>query len=268
MGRVATVVPSSTRENKYGWLGKMPNMREWIGPRVAHAMAEHSYAIENKHFERTIAVDRNDIEDDNLGVYTPLFAEMGMSTAAHPEPLVFDLLKNGFAELCYDGQYFLDSDHPVLDETGTPTTWSNTGGGSGTPWFLLSTARAIKPLIFQSRKAAEFVSKDRATDEKVFEQREFRYGVDARYNVGFGFPQMAYGSKQTLDATSYAAARAAMMGLKGDYGRPLGIVPDLLVVPPALEGAARRILETEYGANGATNEWKGTAQVLVSPWLA
>lgn len=82
--------------------------------------------------------------------------------------------------------------------------------------------------------------------------------------VPFGFWQMAYGSKQTLDATNYATARAAMMGMKGNYDRPLGITPNLLVVPPALEGAANRLMKNEQ-INGSDNEWKGTAEVLVVP---
>src|SRR5690606_34805443 len=98
-GRVATTVPSATKENKYGWLGKLPNMIEWVGPRHVHGLSEHDYAIRNKSFELTIGVDRDDIEDDNLGVYDPLFIEMGESVGAHPDLLVFEALKNGFSEL-------------------------------------------------------------------------------------------------------------------------------------------------------------------------
>lgn len=266
--RVATRVPSTTRENKYGWIGKMPNMREWVGPRHVQGLSEHDYSITNQDFEVTLGVDRNDIQDDNLGVYDPLFAEMGESVAAKPDLMVWDLLASGFATNCYDGQYFFDSDHPVLDANGAPSTVSNTGGGSGTAWFLLCTNRSLKPIIFQERKAPEFVSKDSSRDDNVFMNKQFMYGVDARWAVGFGFWQMAYGSKQTLDADAYAAARAALQGMKGDYGRPLGLRPNLLVVPPSLEGAAMEILNSERDAAGATNVWKGTAEALVVPWLA
>ena len=98
--------------------------------------------------------------------------------------------------------------------------------------------------------------------------KKFIYGADSRGNAGFGFWQMAYGSKQTLDADNYAAARAAMQSLKSEAGSPLGIMPNLLVVPPALEGAARKLLKNEFGAAGATNEWFGTADVLPVPYLA
>jgi phage major head subunit gpT-like protein len=194
---------------------------------------------------------------------------MGMSTGAKWDLEVFSLLKAGFATECYDGQYFFDTDHPVLDEDGsTMLSVANTDGGSGTPWFLLDVNRAIKPIILQKRKDFEFVARDRLTDDNVFSNREFQYGADARANVGFGFWQFAWGSKQTLSAANYAVARGALTGMKGDHGRPLGIMPNLLVVPPSLESAGRKILNSEYASGGETNEWKGTAELLVVPWLA
>lgn len=266
--RVATMVPSTTQSSSYGWLGKLPNVREWIGDRVVNSIGQHDYTIKNKPWELTIAVDRDDIEDDQYGVYSPLFTEMGMSTGAHPDTLCFSLLKDGFSTACYDKQYFFDTDHPVLDEKGNETSVANTDGGSGTPWFLLDDSRAMKPIIYQSRRSFEFVAKDKPTDDNVFDKREFKYGVDGRNNVGFGFWQFAWGSKQTLDKDAYKDARAALSGMKGDYGRPLGLKPKLLVVPPSLEGAALEIVNSERDAAGATNVWKGTAEVLVVPWLA
>lgn len=267
-GRIATTVTSTQKEQKYGWLGKIPNVREWIGPRAVQSLQQHDYAIKEKAWELTIGVDRDDIETDNLGIYAPMFTEMGRSTGAKKDLLAFSLLKDGFATECYDGQYYFDSDHPVLDENGDTISVSNTGGGAGAAWYLIDTSRALKPIIMQTRRDFQFVAKDDLKDDNVFSNKEFVYGADARFNAGFGFWQFAYGSKQTLDATSYGTARAALTGMKGDYGRPLGLMPNLLVVPPALESAGRKLLKSEYGAGGATNEWAGSAELLVVPWLA
>jgi phage major head subunit gpT-like protein len=86
-------------------------------------------------------------------------------------------------------------------------------------------------------------------------------------NAGYGLWQLAHASQQTLDVDNYFAARAAMQGLKGDGGRPLAISPNLLVVPPSLEKRALEVVTVERLANGADNPAKGTAQVLVCPWL-
>ena len=266
--RVATKVTSSSKSEVYGWLGKVPRIREWIGDRVVQNLMEHEYTIKNKSFELTIGVDRDDINDDNLGIYGPLFSQVGTETANHPDTLVFPLLNAGFATLCYDGQNFFDTDHPVLDAQGGTVSVANTDGGAGTPWFLLCTKQALKPVIYQERKPFEFVSKDDPKDDNVFDRKEYVYGVDGRSNVGFGFWQMAWGSKQTLNAANYATARNAIMSMKGDYGKPLGLVPDLLVVPPSLEGSAKKIVQSMLVNGGETNEWAGTAEVLVSPWLS
>jgi phage major head subunit gpT-like protein len=270
--RIATVVPSTAKSETYGWLGKIPNVREWLGPRVVQSLSESSYAIKNKSFELTIGVDRDDIEDDNLGIYTPMFAMFGESVAAWPDQNIWPLLAAGFSTNCYDGQYFFDTDHPVLDANGAITQVANTDGGSGTPWFLLDVSKVLKPVIWQLRKSGQFVALDSPTDENVFNKKEFLYGWDGRGNAGYGLWQFAWGSKQTLDETHYAAARAALMGMKGDFGRPLGVLQGaskpLMVVPPSLEAAALKLINADVNATGATNVYKGTAEVLVVPWLA
>ncbi|MEM5787182.1 MAG: Mu-like prophage major head subunit gpT family protein, partial [Syntrophobacteraceae bacterium] len=143
---------------------------------------------------------------------------------------------------------------------------SNSGGGSGDPWFLLDLSRPIKPIILQIRKRPEFVAMDQPEDENVFMRKKYRYGVDDRKNVGFGLWQLAFGSKAGLDAASYGTARAAMMAFKNEEGVPLGIVPTHLVVSPTLESAGRMLVEAAAGANGASNPWFNTAKLVVVPW--
>lgn len=270
--KIATTVPSTSKSSTYGWLGKFPKFREWVGDRVINDMAAHSYSITNKHWESTVGVDRDDIEDDNLGVYRPMMEEMGRAAKTHPDELVFPLLAAGISTLCYDGQNFFDTDHPVypnVDGTGTPATVANVdSAGSGPYWYLLDTSRAIKPIIFQERKKPVFTAMDQLTDEQVFTANQLRFGVDARNNVGFGFWQMAFASNQALDAAHFNAAFAAMTGFKSDGGRPLGIRPTLLVVPPALRADALEVVKAERNASGATNVNRNAVDVLVTPWLA
>jgi len=263
-----TTVPSVTSEEKYAWLGTMPRFREWVGDRVINSLKTHDYTIRNKNFENTIEVDANHILDDQLGVYRPMIEMLGAEARTHPDELVFDLLKNGDSTLCYDGQYFFDTDHPVTLASGAAGTWSNWGGGSGALWMLLDLRRPIKPVIWQERQGYQFVGMTSAEDEAVFMQRKYRYGVDARVNVGFGLPHLAYGSKQTLDATAYATARAAMGSLKGDGGKVLAIQGNTLLVAPSLEKAARECVVAQRGSSGADNVMAGTAQVVVCPWFA
>lgn len=263
-----TEVTSTGSEEKYAWLGTMPRFREWLGDRVLQSLKTHDFTIKNKSFENTIEVDRDNIEDDKLGVYTPLIQQLGFEAKTHPDELLFALMAAGFSTVCFDGQYFFDTDHPVEQADGSIGTWSNFGGGSGTAWYLLDLSRPLKPFIFQKRRDYAFVGMQDPNDEQVFMRKMYRYGVDARVNVGFGLPHLAYASKQTLDVTNYAAARAALGSVKGDKGKVLAIRGTHLVVPPSLEKAGAEVLKAQRAANGADNVMAGTAQLVVVPWLA
>lgn len=267
--RVAMETSSTTRSNEYGWLGDFPRMREWLGDRVINGLKQHGYSLTNKPFEMTVGVDRDDIEDDNIGIYRPMFDEMGRGAAEHYDESVFNALVAGFTEPCYDGQPLFDAEHPVIGEDGESTVLvSNFGGGTGLPWFLLDDTRALKPIILQVRKRAEMVAKDNVNDDNVFHQKKFVYGVDCRDICGYGLWQLAYGSKQPLTPENYDAARVALQTMKGDNGRRLAVRPSLLVVPPQLERGARKLLENANLANGETNEFRNSAELMVCPWIA
>ena len=262
-GLVAMQTPSTGKSVDYKWLGDFPTMKEWLGDRAIKDLGAFTYEIVNKSYEATIEVDRDDIKDDEIGVYTPMIQGLAGAAKSHPDVLVWTLLKAGFETTCYDGQYFFDTDHVV-----NGVSVSNDGSGSGEPWFLLDLSRPIKPIVLQIRQRPEFVAQDSPDSENVFMRKKYRYGVDDRKNVGFGLWQIAYGSKDTLNATNYAAARAAMMAFKNDEDVPLGIVPTHLVYGPTHESAARKLIVNQNDAAGASNPWYKTAEPVLVPWLA
>jgi phage major head subunit gpT-like protein len=100
------------------------------------------------------------------------------------------------------------------------------------------------------------------------------YGVSSSVsNVG-----SAPLSAQTvaLAAASFGAARNAIMAFTDDDGRPLGLVPDVLEVPPALQDEARLLMEADHirdtlGSSSLTmvpNPYKGQCRVIVNPRLS
>lgn len=68
-------VPSTGRDETYGWLGQFPQLREWLAPRHVHSLKAHSFTISNRSFESTVAIKRDDISDDTLGMFKPSFSE-------------------------------------------------------------------------------------------------------------------------------------------------------------------------------------------------
>lgn len=269
---IASVVPSTTATNTYDWLGDFPQLREWVGPRVVKDMKASAYQITNRLFEATLGVQRTQIEDDQYGHYSTVAVSMGQEAAQHPDRMISDLIASGFAATCYDGQYFFDTDHPVYanaDGTGAVTTASNLVAGAEPAWYLLDTSKALKPFIFQERTKPEMETKfSAATSDNVFNLDQYQWGIRYRCNAGFGFWQMARASKAELNSANFTAGRTAMRQLKGDGGRPLGIVPNILLVPPTLEAAARALVETQFLPGGGSNPNFNLAKVVVNPWAA
>lgn len=267
--KIATRVPSAGASNTYGWLSQFPALKEWVGDRAVKDMAASAYQVQNKLFEATVGVKRTDIEDDTVGVYAPLFSEMGRSAGTHPDKLVIDLLADGETATGYDGAAFFGEHDvfPEVDGTGTAAKVSNLAAGSEAAWYLLDTSRALKPLFFQERTKPELETLTSTQDEGVFMRDEYRYGIRYRCNAGFGFWQMAFKSKQELNEVNFNAAVQAMMGMKADGGRPMGIRPTVLLVPPALRAQALTLIKAQT-IEGTSNPNYDAVEVVVSPWLA
>lgn len=269
---LAMLAPSSSTSNTYDWLGDFPDLREWIGDRVIKDMKENAYQIANKLFEGTVGIPRVNIEDDNVGTLGGRIRSMGESAARHPDKIIAALLQAGHTSLCYDGQYFFDVDHPIAanhDGTGAVTAAANVQAGALTPWYLIDASSEMKPLIFQERTKPEFDALESANgSDTVFIKDQYLYGIRYRCNGGYGFWQKAYKSNAALTKTNFDAAMAAMMSFKGDGGRPLGIMPTHLVVPPALRADANTVINALLTTGGESNTNYQAVKVLVTPWLA
>lgn len=71
-----------------------------------------------------------------------------------------------------------------------------------------------------------------------------------------------------LGPTGFAAARLAMYRFKDDFGRPLNAnLKLILVIPPELLATAEALINMQYLASGATNQWYQAAEIRVNPWL-
>ena len=114
--KIAMLVPSTGAGNDYGWLNGIPGMVEWLGERQVQNISASTYAIKNRSFELTVAVKRDDIEDDSLGLYSNMFQQLGYAVAYSPDEIVFELLKNSFVERGFDGKPFFAPNHRVASK--------------------------------------------------------------------------------------------------------------------------------------------------------
>ncbi len=111
--QLATVVSSSHSIETYGWMQRLLAMREWIGPRVKQGLQTQAYTLKNRTFEATLACDREEIEDDSLGLFEPRARELGRIAARIWFQLLIDALAAGTSALGFDGVAFFSASHPL-----------------------------------------------------------------------------------------------------------------------------------------------------------
>ena len=204
--RVGMKIPSTGSLNDYKWLSKFPRMKKWAGEKTLKQLEGFRYVIENDDFEATVEVDRNDIEDDQLGIYSLQARDAGFSAAQLPDEIVFALVASAFVTPCFDGKPFFATDHPLFDEK--------------------------KKLSFSNKFALKLSAESQAK------------------------------SKASLGEA------AKLMRLFTDYEqRPLNVIPDTLLVGPALLDVANTLYVNDRLDDGKANLYKGLYKPEVSPWI-
>lgn len=106
---------SDQESEDYAWLGQVPQMREWIGGRQPKSLREYPWTIRNKHFESSIRVPVRWLRRDKSGQVRVRINELADRSTSFWAYLLSQLILNGASTVCYDGQYFFDTDHSEGD---------------------------------------------------------------------------------------------------------------------------------------------------------
>ncbi len=205
VSRIATVVRTNLPTQKYGWLGSVPAMREFIDERVPVGLRAFEYAISDQVWEASIAIERRALEDEQYDMIRMRVQDLALEAVRHREQLVINALLEGTSGTAYDGQP------------------------------LFSTAH-----------------------------QEGESGLQSNIFTG------------ELNTENLQQAMAQMMLIKDDRGRPMGIMPDTLLVGPALQWLAMELLESPVVVQVNTtgnftpyrNVLQGKLRLIVSPYIA
>jgi len=118
IGAASMYFDSNQESETYKWLGQSPVMREWLGGRKAVGLRENGITVVNKKYEATMEIPVDWMRRDKTGQILVRIAEMARRAGSHWGSLLSTLITNGTGAtsgLCYDGQYFFDSDHSEGD---------------------------------------------------------------------------------------------------------------------------------------------------------
>lgn len=211
--KIATDMTSDTSLETYGWMDRLPTMRQWIGPRNNFVPIAQSRIVQNLDWELTVSIDRNTFLDDKFGLYSPISTDMGRQVKKQDDYQLAALLETN--PTGFDGVGFFNTAHPT-DTSG----------------FITSSTQ----------------SNDLQT--------------------------------LALNASNFATARAAMRNFQGRDGKPFGIMPILMVIPPSLEEAALQLQKAQFISpqtfalqpgqtmvGPTSNVWQNSFEILVIPEL-
>lgn len=110
------------------WLGGVPSLRQWVDEKRAQVLSRYNWTVQVKDWEATVRVRLNALRDAKFNLYEPRIRGMAINAARHWYDLMSALIATGAVTVCYDGQYFFDTDH----SEGASGTQSNKLTGSGT----------------------------------------------------------------------------------------------------------------------------------------
>ena len=117
--RLATTVPSTGKSESYPFGALTAQVREWLGDKAVTDLAAWADSLTNRDWEFTVGVDRNAIEDDNLGIYSPVLQSAAQEFSLHPHNLAMEVLNydafgtntKGVAVTGFDGVPFFSASH-------------------------------------------------------------------------------------------------------------------------------------------------------------
>jgi phage major head subunit gpT-like protein len=121
----ADEIPSFSEKNKYPVDGDLTGFREWLGERIYEDWARFAFELKNRTFEKSVKYNVDQLEDDAYAGDDLILDRIAYQGKMWPEDLVFEALLAGGSQLCFDGQFFFDTDHPVDPSGATSGTYAN-----------------------------------------------------------------------------------------------------------------------------------------------
>lgn len=112
--QIATVVRGDSNYLDFGWLGNVPRLREWVGPRQLRELStSQNFRVYTKTFEGSLSIPRAAIEDQQLEMIMPRVRDLANEAVRHREEWVVQTLAQGTTLTTFDGQ-------PLLANRGGP----------------------------------------------------------------------------------------------------------------------------------------------------
>ena len=98
---LATKYTSTTASNHYAFMEALGGWSQWNGARQFKDVASQQFEVKNKDYEMSIKMPKNQIEDDQIGMYVDIVPAMVRGWFKKQQSLIMDVLTTN--PLAYDG---------------------------------------------------------------------------------------------------------------------------------------------------------------------
>lgn len=111
INRLMEVVPSTSGSEEYPTATLLGDLEEVLDEVTITSIGTFVQSVPNRTFARIVQVKRDDIADDNIGVYRPGVRQLGRRAALYPLRLAAETLLAGFTDEWIDGTTLFATDH-------------------------------------------------------------------------------------------------------------------------------------------------------------
>jgi phage major head subunit gpT-like protein len=164
--------PMTTGIMEMPFLEQVAGMREWIDKRAINRLSADKLTVKARKFEETIGISRDDLEDDQYGLYRVGIEQLSVSAARLPNDLCEELLANAASATWCDGAAFFGTTRKYGKATiSNYTTGALTEANFKTAWNAMTaykghtgTTLKVKPTLLVHGPALHW------TVNELFEQ--------------------------------------------------------------------------------------------------
>jgi len=121
INRLMEVVPSSAGTEQYPIATLLGDLEEVLDEVTITSIGAFVQSVPNRTFARIVQVKRDDVADDNIGVYRPGVRQLGRRAALYPLRLAAEALLAGFTDEWIDATTVYSTDHEWVGGA----SWSN-----------------------------------------------------------------------------------------------------------------------------------------------
>lgn len=106
---------TNQKTTTWAWFELFPEMKQWVGERKTTSGEARSFSVETDLYENSIEVDKEDVDDDQLGMYRRQINARTSAYTRKRRSQVFDILENANTAsdpyTSYDGAALISDNH-------------------------------------------------------------------------------------------------------------------------------------------------------------